>query len=312
MTKRSSLAAIGAPVVRKEDAELLTGQGRFSDDVNLPGQAYAVMVRSPHAHARIRSIDVAAAMAVPGAIAVLTGVDAIKDGLKPIPHRPILGPPDIALGKRDASDKFLSPHRVLPTDKARFAGETVAMVVAESLGAAKDAAERVTVDFEPLPAVTETIKAVAPDALLVWDEARSNVCVDAEVGDAAATARGFERATHIVKLQTWVQRVTGVPLEPRAAVASHDRASGRTTLYAGSGRRSTEARARRRSRRPGGSHSRRLRRRRWQFRHAQRVLSRIRAGGVGIAAHRAAGQMAVRTPRGLPQRLSGTRPLRRS
>ena len=235
MTKRSSLAAIGEPVVRKEDAELLNGQGRFSDDVNLPGQAYAVMVRSPHAHARIRGIDVAAAMAVPGAIAVLTGADAIKDGLKPIPHRPILGPPDIALGKRDASDKFLSPHRVLPTDKARFAGEAVAMVVADSLGAARDAAERVTVDFEPLPAVTETIKAIAPDAPLVWGEARSNVCVDAEVGDAVATARAFERATHIVKLQTWVQRVTGVPLEPRAAVGSHDRASGRTTLYAGSG-----------------------------------------------------------------------------
>jgi carbon-monoxide dehydrogenase large subunit len=235
MTKRAAVAAIGEPIVRKEDAELLTGQGRFSDDVNLPGQAYAVMVRSPHAHARIRGIDVAAAMAVPGAIAVLTGADAIKDGLKPIPHRPILGPPDIALGKRDASDKFLSPHRVLPTDKARFAGESVAMVVAESLGAAKDAAEGVAVDFEPLPAVTETIKAIAPDAPLVWDEARSNVCVDAEVGDAAATARAFERATHIVKLQTWVQRVTGVPLEPRAAVGSHDRASGRTTLYAGSG-----------------------------------------------------------------------------
>ena len=235
MTKRAAVAAIGEPIVRKEDAELLTGQGRFSDDVNLPGQAYAVMVRSPHAHARIRGIDMAAAMAVPGAIAVLTGADAIKDGLKPIPHRPILGPPDIALGKRDASDKFLSSHRVLPTDKARFAGEAVAMVVADSLGAAKDAAERVTVDFEPRPAVTETIKAISPDAPLVWDEARSNVCVDAEVGDAAATARAFERATHIVKLQTWVQRVTGVPLEPRAAVASHDRASGRTTLYAGSG-----------------------------------------------------------------------------
>src|SRR5262249_41082046 len=235
MTKRSSLAAIGEPIVRKEDAELLTGQGRFSDDVKLPGQAYAVMVRSPHAHARIRGIDAAAAMAVPGAIAVLTGADAIKGGLQPIPHRPLPRPPDIALGKRDASDKFLSPHRVLPTDKARFAGEAVAMVAAESLGAAKDAAERVTVDFEPLPAVNETIKAIAPDAPLVWDEARSNVCVDAEVGDAAATARAFERATHIVKLQTWVQRVTGVPLEPRAAVASHDRASGRTTLYAGSG-----------------------------------------------------------------------------
>jgi len=235
MTKRAAVAAIGEPIIRKEDAELLTGQGRFSDDVNLPGQAYAVMVRSPHAHARIRGIDVSAAMAVPGVIAVLTGADAIEDGLKPIPHRPILGPPDIALGKRDASDKFLSSHRVLPTDKARFAGEAVAMVVADSLGAAKDAAERVTVDFEPLPAVSETIKAIAPDAPLVWDEARSNVCVDAEVGDAAATARAFERATHIVKLQTWVQRVTGVPLEPRAAVGSHDRATGRTTLYAGSG-----------------------------------------------------------------------------
>jgi carbon-monoxide dehydrogenase large subunit len=124
---------------------------------------------------------------------------------------------------------------VLPTDKARFAGEAVAMVVADSLGAAKDAAERVTVDFEPLPAVSEAINAIAPDAPLVWDEARSNVCVDAEVGDATATARAFERATHIVKLQTWVQRVTGVPLEPRAAVGSHDRATGRTTLYAGSG-----------------------------------------------------------------------------
>ena len=235
MTKRAAVAAIGEPIVRKEDAELLTGQGRFSDDVNLPGQAYAVMVRSPHAHARIRGIDVAAAMAVPGAIAVLTGADAIKDGLKPIPHRPILGPPDIALGKRDASDKFLSSHRVLPTDKARFAGEAVAMVVADSLGAAKDAAERVTVDFEPLPAVSETINAIAPDAPLVWDEARSNVCVDAEVGDAAATALAFEQAAHIVTLQTWVQRVTGVPLEPRAAVGSHDRATGRTTLYAGSG-----------------------------------------------------------------------------
>src|SRR2546427_10724396 len=98
MTKRAAVAAIGEPVVRKEDAELITGQGRFSDDVNLPGQAYAVMVRSPHAHARIRGIDAAAAMTVPGAIAVLTGADAIKDGLTPIPHRPSIVPPEIALG----------------------------------------------------------------------------------------------------------------------------------------------------------------------------------------------------------------------
>jgi carbon-monoxide dehydrogenase large subunit len=235
MTKSTRAAGIGQPVARKEDARLLTGQSRFSDDVNLPGQAYAVLVRSLHAHARIRAIDAAPALAMPGVIAVLTGADATADGLKPIPHRPVIGPPDIALGRRDASDKFLSPHRVLPHDKTRFAGEAVAMVVAESLGAAKDAAERVRVDFEPLPAVTHTLAAAAADAPLVWDEARSNVCIDAEVGDAAATAAAFERAAHVVPLETWVQRVTGVPLEPRAALGHYDAATGRTTLYAGSG-----------------------------------------------------------------------------
>jgi carbon-monoxide dehydrogenase large subunit len=235
MAKSTSNCGIGQPVARKEDARLVSGQGRFSDDVDLAGQAYAVMVRSPHAHARIRGIDAAAALAMPGVIAVLTGADAIADGLRPIPHRPVIGAPDIALGKRDASDKFLSPHRVLPHDKARFAGEAVAMVVAESIAVAKDATERVRVDFEPLPAVTDTLAAAAPDAPRLWDEARSNVCVDAEVGDAAATAAAFARAAHVVELKTWVQRVTGVPLEPRAAVGHYDAATGRTTLYAGSG-----------------------------------------------------------------------------
>ena len=149
MTKHAIAAGIGQAVRRKEDARLVTGRGRFSDGVNLEDQAYAVMVRSPHAHARIRSIDSAEAMALPGVIAVFTGTDAINDGLKPIPHRPIIGPPDIALGARDASDKFISPHRVLPHDKARFVGEPVAVVVAESVSAAKDGAERVAVDFAP-------------------------------------------------------------------------------------------------------------------------------------------------------------------
>src|SRR5215475_3478585 len=235
MTKSTSIAGIGRPVARKEDARLLTGQGRFSDDVNLAGQAYAVMVRSSHAHARIRAVDVAAALAMPGVIAVLTGADAIADGLKPIPHRPIIGPPDIALGRRDASDKFLSPHRVLPHDKARFTGEAVAMVVADSIGAAKDAAERVHIDFEPLPSVTETLAAAAADAPRLWDDARSNVCIDADVGNAAATASAFALSAHVVELETWVQRVTGVPLEPRAAIGHYDAATERTTLYAGSG-----------------------------------------------------------------------------
>src|SRR6478735_9044333 len=235
MTKSTREDGIGQPVIRKEDAALVTGQGRFSDDLDLVGQAYAVMVRSPHAHARIRAIDAAAALALPGVIAVLTGADAIADGLKPIPHRPLIGPPDIALGKPDTSDKFLSPHRVLPHDKTRFAGEAVAMVIAESVSVAKDAAERVRIDFEPLPAVTDTVAAAAVHAPQLWDEASSNVCIDAEVGDAAATAAAFAHAAHVVKLDTWIQRVTGVPLEPRAAIGSYDAASGRTTLYAGSG-----------------------------------------------------------------------------
>ena len=208
------------------------------------------MVRSPHAHARIAPIDAAAALAMPGVIAVLTGADAIADGLKPIPHRPIIGPPDIALGRRDASDKFLAPHRVLPHDKARFTGEAVAMVVADSIGAAKDAAERVRVDYEPLPSVTETLAAAAADAPRLWDDARSNVCIDAEVGDAAATASAFERATHVVELETWVQRVTGVPLEPRAAIGDYDAATNRYHALRRQRRcRSAEARARQHPRR---------------------------------------------------------------
>jgi aerobic carbon-monoxide dehydrogenase large subunit len=234
MTK-STTTGIGEPVVRKEDARLVTGQGRFSDDVNLPGQAYAAVVRSPHAHARIPAIDTAAALALPGVLAVLTGADALKDGLKPIPHRPVMGPPDIALGKRDASDKFLSPHRVLPTDKARFAGEALAIVVADSLATAKDAAERVRIEFEPLPAVTDTVAAAAPGAPRLWEEAQSNVCIDAQVGDAAATDLAFKQAAHVAKFNSWIQRVTGVPMEPRAAVGHYDPATGRYALHAGSG-----------------------------------------------------------------------------
>jgi aerobic carbon-monoxide dehydrogenase large subunit len=235
MTKSTDNAGIGRPVVRKEDAALLTGQGRFSDDVNLDGQAYAVMVRSPHAHARIRGVDATAARAMPGVLGVLSGADALADGLKPIPHRPVIGPPDIVLKNRDGSANFVSPHHALPHDKARFAGEAVAIVVAESVAAAKDAAERVRVDYEPLPAVTEAVEAMSAQAPRLWEEARSNVCIDAQVGDAAAAAAAFERAAHVAALTTQVQRVTGVPMEPRAAVGHYDPATGRYFLHAGSG-----------------------------------------------------------------------------
>ena len=229
-------SGIGAAVVRKEDLRLLTGRGCFSDDVNLQGQVYAAMVRSPHAHARIGTIDTAEAMRVPGVLAVFTGDDVLTDGLQPIPHRPILpSPPDISLRNRDGSEIPLVPHRLLPTDKARFVGEAVAMVVAESVHAARDAAERVIVDYEPLPAVTVAAAAARSDAPRIWEDRDSNVCIDADIGDAAATQAAFARAAHVARIQTWIQRVTASPMEPRAAVGAFDAATKRYTLHAGSG-----------------------------------------------------------------------------
>jgi aerobic carbon-monoxide dehydrogenase large subunit len=243
--ERSSLAhvpsaracsGIGKPVLRQEDFRLVTGRGCFSDDVNLPSQAFAAIVRSPHAHARIEGIDVESALAQPGVVCVLTGTDVIADGLKSIPHRPVLrGTADIVLANRDGSDPFISPHPLLPADRARFVGEPVAIVIAESVAAAKNAAELVSVAYEPLPAVTHSVDAIEPGAPRVWDEAASNLCLDADVGDRAATEAAFATAAHVVRLETHVQRVTGVPLEPRAAVGVYDPASRRYTLYAGSG-----------------------------------------------------------------------------
>jgi aerobic carbon-monoxide dehydrogenase large subunit len=225
---------IGKPILRKEDARLLTGGGCYSDDVNLPGQAYACFVRSPHAHARIRRIDTAAALATPSVIAVLTGADAAADGVKPLTHTPLpTNPYEAAIRARDVI--FVAPHPPLPADRARFVGSVVAMVIAETPASARDGAERVDVDWVPLPAVTASIAAAAPGAPIVWDGTASNVCVDSETGDPAAVEAAFARAAHVVRFETWVQRVTGVPMEPRAAVGVWDPAAGRYTVHAGAG-----------------------------------------------------------------------------
>jgi carbon-monoxide dehydrogenase large subunit len=236
MTEKATGAHIGQPVRRREDLRLVTGKGNYTDDVNLPGQAYAMMVRSPHAHAHIRGIDTTAAMAAPGVLAVLTGRDLVADGLKPIPHKVwSQHPAEVALKSRDGFKTFTAPHYPLPPDKVRFVGEAVAMVIATSVAAAKDAAELVAINYEALPAVTDTREAASPDAPVLFEEAGSNVVVDGELGDAAGTSAAFARAAHVVKFDTWVQRITGVPMEPRAAVAEFDPDTGRTTLYAGSG-----------------------------------------------------------------------------
>jgi carbon-monoxide dehydrogenase large subunit len=231
---RLAREGIGKAVLRKEDARLLTGRGCYSDDVNLPGQGYACFVRSPHAHARIARIHIAAAIATPEVVAVLTGADAVADGVGPITHSPLPANPYEDMVKRD-DVAFVAPHPPMPADAARHVGEIVAMVVAETAAAARDGAERVVVDWEPLPAVTASLTAAAADAPRLWREADSNVCVDSEVGDAAAVADAFARAAHVVRFETWVQRVTGVTMEPRAAVGAWDEATGRFTVHAGAG-----------------------------------------------------------------------------
>jgi carbon-monoxide dehydrogenase large subunit len=229
-------SGIGQPVRRKEDLRLITGAGRFSDDYNLPGQAYACMVRSPHAHARIRGVYMEKALGVTGVLAVLTGREMIADGIKPIPHNVFVDhPAEQTLKNKDGSQVFVAPQYPLAPDKARFVGEGVAMVVAETAAAAREAAELVDVDYEPLPAITNTRDAAEPGAPRVWENHSSNVCVDAEVGNREATEAAFKRAAHVVKLKTWVQRVTGVPMEPRAALAEFDPATGHYTVYAGNG-----------------------------------------------------------------------------
>jgi carbon-monoxide dehydrogenase large subunit len=224
-------------VRRREDLRLVRGAGRYTADENFPGQAFAVVVRSPHAHARLRAIHTDKAKAMPGVIAVLTGADFIADGLKPIPHKPWSPhPAEAHLHNSDGSEPFSAPHYPLPTDKARFAGEAVAMVVAKTVHAAKDGAEAVEIDYEALPAVVETAAAARQDAPRVHDgSAYGNVCFDADIGDAAATDAAFARAAHVTRLETWVQRVTGVPMEPRATVAAFDPETGRYTVYAGNG-----------------------------------------------------------------------------
>src|SRR5580692_9140047 len=236
MDQAAKGSGIGQPVRRREDFRLVRGGGRYTADENLPGQVYAVMLRSPHAHARIRAVATDQAKAAPGVLAVLTGADVLADGLKPVPHKPWSPhPAEAKLHNKGGEPPFEAPHFALPADKARFVGEAVAMVVAETVHAAKDAAERIVIDYEVLPAVVETIAAARQDAPRVHDSAQSNVCFDGELGDAAATDAAFARAAHVTRFETWVQRITGVPMEPRAALAAYDAETGRYTVYAGNG-----------------------------------------------------------------------------
>jgi aerobic carbon-monoxide dehydrogenase large subunit len=236
ITALQSLGAIGQPLSRKEDQRLLTGKGRFSNDFTLPGQAYAAIVRSPYPHARIIRIRTRQAVAMPGVLSVYTGQDCLDDGLAPIPHSPVPSTRyDMKLTGPGGGPVFIGPQMLLPSDKVRHVGEAVAVVVADTAAQAQDAAEAVAVEYEELPWVAATQDALTPGAPVVWDEAPDNVLVDTSFGGAAATERAFAAADQIVEMEFNIGRVTGVPMEPRAALGHWDKETGRYTLWAGSG-----------------------------------------------------------------------------
>ena len=222
---------IGAALPRSEDFRLLTGRGNYAADLVCPDVCFAAFVRSPHAHAAIRRIDAATAMAMPGVRLVLTGADAAADGLGPIPHNvDFTSPPDAKLRLPPGFRVFTTSHRTLPVDAVRFVGEPVALVIADTPSLAEDAAERVVVDYDVLPAVVDAREAMAADQPLVWQECAGNLALTCEVGDREATDRAFAAAAHVVRFEGWAHRVTGTPMEPRSVLGEYDPASGRYTL----------------------------------------------------------------------------------
>jgi carbon-monoxide dehydrogenase large subunit len=212
--------AVGQSAPRREDPMLLRGLGRYTDDVSLPGQAYAVMVRSRNAHGIIRGIDAKAALQMPGVLAVYTGADLKDYGpLKCI----------VALNNRDGSPLKKPRREALAIDRVRYVGDPVACVIAGTLAQAKDAAEAVTVDIEPLPAVVSAEQATRAGAPLLYDDVPGNVALDYQYGDSEAVKAAFARAAHVTRLNLLNSRMVVNCIEPRAGLASHD--GGRFTLY---------------------------------------------------------------------------------
>jgi aerobic carbon-monoxide dehydrogenase large subunit len=214
---------VGQPVLRKEDDTLVRGKGKYTDDFNLPGQAYAWIVRSSHAHGTIKGIDTAAAKAMPGVLGVWTGADLASAGYGPYTC-------GLPLKNRDGTPLLQTNRTALMSDKVRYVGDPVAFVLAETLAQARDAAEAVVLDIEPLPAVTEPAEAAKPGAPQLYDHIPDNVALDYHYGDTARVEAAFASATHVTKLDITNTRVAVVAMEPRAALASYDRLSERYTI----------------------------------------------------------------------------------
>jgi carbon-monoxide dehydrogenase large subunit len=214
---------VGQPVLRKEDDTLVRGKGKYTDDFNLAGQAYAWIVRSSHAHGIIKGIDTAAAKAMPGVLGVWTGADLASAGYGPYTC-------GLPLKNRDGTPLKQTNRTALMSDKVRYVGDPVAFVVAETLAQARDAAEAVMLDIEPLPAVTSAEEAAKPGAPQLYDHIPGNVALDYHYGDTAKVEAAFASAAHVTKLDITNTRVAVVAMEPRAALASYDKASERYTI----------------------------------------------------------------------------------
>ena len=215
---------IGAAVKRKEDFRFLTGRGTYTDDINRHGQTYAYILRSPHASAKIKSIDTNKAKQAPGVVAVFTGADYAADGKGGLPCGWLIH-------SKDGSPMVEPPHPPLVADFVRHIGDHVAVVIAETKAQARDAAELITVDYEELKPVIDTADAIKPGAAQVWPQAKGNLCYDWHLGDKAAVDAAFAKAAHVTKLDLVNQRLIPNAMEPRAAVADFDRATGEYTLY---------------------------------------------------------------------------------
>jgi carbon-monoxide dehydrogenase large subunit len=216
--------AVGQGVSRFEDPRLIRGGGRYTDDIKLPGMAHAVVLRSPYAHAKIKSIDTKAAKAAPGVLAVLTAADVKAAGYGDLP---VPG----GLKRRDGSPMYKPCYPILAEDCVRWVGDYVAFVVAETPVQAQDAAELIQVDYEELPAVTATAEAPKPGAPRVWDDCPDNICFVELIGDKAAVEAAFSRASHIVRHRFVINRVTAATMEPRGAVGAYNTTDGRYTIY---------------------------------------------------------------------------------
>jgi carbon-monoxide dehydrogenase large subunit len=219
---------VGQPVRRTEDPRLLTGRGKFNDDVSRDGDTVGYVLRSPHAHADIRSIDTSRATGMPGVLSVLTGQDLADDGIGAFP-----GPPPFfaSLTKPDGSPLIYPPQYALTSDRARYVGDPIAFVVAETLEQAKDASEAIEIDYAPLPAVVGTAEAMNDGQVQLFDDVPKNFLFQAQIGDSDATSKAFDEAAHVASVRLVNQRIVQNSMEVRGAIGSYDTENGRYTIY---------------------------------------------------------------------------------